>query len=114
MCHTEPVVGRVLGEAEPRNAEGEHRRAGHFQGSLLSSISARWTRRSASTTQARRRISRVAERSCSLHKEARAGFGFMNASVHLAFLCLVQRPGLGFCRDYLLALERRRRSALSE
>src|SRR4051812_20539263 len=31
MCHTEPVVGRVLGEAEPRNAEGEHRRAGHFQ-----------------------------------------------------------------------------------
>src|SRR4051812_36680086 len=31
MRYAEPVVGGVFGEAEPRNAEGEHRRAGHFQ-----------------------------------------------------------------------------------
>src|SRR5437868_12558964 len=73
---------------------------------FLSSISARWTRRSASTTQPRRRIRRVAARSSSLPREASAGLElFMNAFVRPCFLRLLRGRDARFPRNWRLALE---------
>src|SRR3954466_7468236 len=114
MRYAEPVVGGVFGEAEPRNAEGEHRRAGHFQ-VQPSLLDFREMDEEICFDDARapeNLASRGEELFIAQGSEGR--IGVHECSVHLEFLHLVQAPSLCFCRDYLLAAEMRRHNALSE